>query len=273
MIAENTPAPQPKPSIWAPALVIAFGMSLGLLGDGQFTALARTFIVAATLASTFQLLFEPLLAPWRRSCRSPLFLPYSLAACALMVGWSMLVLVLPQAWNLAQNSRLTEPTLILLKGVDVVTLDLITQVGLSWFLGLVACLWARRRCVSGAVGDRKPSPWRFFLGVLASLPIVVFSGWLLHLWWCGSQLEPDLREFCRRGGDGDTTVHAEFRSAIDEVDAPAYLSDPDEPRLICAYAIREMPQLPELLKWPKRAEINARWWRYRAATSKKSHDR
>lgn len=127
-------------------------------------------------------------------------------------------------------------------------------------------------CVGGCRGPQAFTvaflSWRFVLAAHRCLLRLA-----LYLWWCGSQLEPDLREFCRREGDGDTTVYAEFRAAIDQVDGPAYLSDPDEPRPICAYAIREMPPLPELLKWPKRAEINARWCRYRAATSQRNHDR
>ncbi len=260
MTRHTTPANRLKTRL--PWFVIAFAMSISLLDDFQSIGVAKTILVAAALSGLFQVIFDPLLASWRRNFRTPLFLPHSLVFCALMAGWSLLGLVLPQAYSLAQSSTVSNRTLTLLKSVDLITFELVTQVGLSWFLGVLTCLWVRRRCASETV-KAQISPYRLSLSLLCLVPVTAFSGWLLQLWWYGSQLDSGLRSFCTNGGYGDTKVCAIFVSAIAEIDAPAYRSDPDAPRPICAAAISEMPQRTELLKWPERAAVNDRWRQYR----------
>lgn len=251
-------------SSWAPAFVVAAGMSSGLLRGGWPASVVSTLSVAGALAGLFVFLFDPLLGPWRRSCRGPLFLPLSMAVCAFMVGWSLLGLTLPQMLDYIRLPKLSEPGPSLLKILDQVTTELTTQAGISWFLGLLACLWSRRNCGFGPA-KASTSCRRVALALPCSLPVVMFSCWLLNLWWCGSSLDPELVAFCNRRGRPEAAARSYFLGAIDDIDDVDYEHDPDAPRPICAWAIREMPPLPDLLQWPKRAKVNAGWDRYRTA--------
>ena len=247
-----------------PPSVVALGMCVGLIGDGGWLELCGTLAAAAALAGLFHLLFTPLLEPLRRYCHGLLFMPFSAVVCAFMVGWCLLCLCAPVAWTLKQTSGYCERPTLLLKSIDLVTVDLPIQAGLSWFLGILACLWARRRC--GQCTTRSSvSIWRLVVGPLVIYPVVIFSGWLLHLWWVGGQLDPELLAFCRRGGDGDVVACQEFQRDICWSACKQYEADPSAPRPICPSAIGYMSRLPELLQWPRRAEVNARWDRYRKA--------
>ena len=111
---------------------------------------------------------------------------------------------------------------------------------------------------------RPAAHWRVMMGVLCSVPVLLFSSWLLHLWWCGFRLDSDLEAFCRQDRRGDAQVRREFVAAISQVSRLDYEAGPEALRPICAWAVADMPPAPELLQWPKRARINADWKRYQA---------
>ncbi len=239
-----------------PTVVIVLILSLRRLELGWLLGPLCIAWLTATLGSLFVVLFDPMLSVWKRSHRSPLYLPYSMALCAFITGWSLLALALPHYLILTEASPETSHETAMMKSLDKTTFELVTQVGLGWFLGVVACLLARRGCALYAP-VRPAALWRDSLALLIAPTIVFFSAWLGYLWWNGSQLDPDLLRV--HGQLRISNPDAPLVDAVKRVDWRGDLVTSYEPRSICGHSLSDIPPVPELLKWPKRARLNARW--------------
>lgn len=240
-------------SAFWPTVVIVFILNLRLLESGWPV---DPLCIALTLSSLFVLLFDPTLTVWKRSHRSPLYLPYSMALCGFIVGWVLLTLSIFDLLTSREDARSADAELALLWSLNRLTYNLVIQVGLGWLAAVLLCLWIRRG-LSPTVCVQPAQPWRQGLLLLFGPTVLVYSGWLFQLWWCGSQLAPDLLRHYQQLRT--TNPEARVVEAVRDIDRRDYRAEPDAPRPICASAVADMPPAPEILKWPKRARLNARW--------------
>lgn len=181
---------------WYVAFSVAFLMLGGLVFQEGGSGLVVGAGAACLVATYFSLAVGPFLDRWRAALLERSYWPRSVALTTGLlfwtaVSWSLLLLGIPYAFGVGGGGASALETVLL--SLDRILDGLgLTIVGLSWMVGMGACLLGRHALAEDPLVYGGSTTWRKLLGAVLLVPYLLVCGGAAATAWQGRRLDPGI---------------------------------------------------------------------------------